>query len=87
MTFLWVNSKRFLRYGSVRNYGTIRFDFGKKYDTELRMEFLGKVRYGNTVLCFPYVTAHFPYSSNARFALLLPSTTALFLFRTFPSCL
>ena len=39
-------SKGLLRYGSVRNYGTVRLDFGKKYDTELRTEFLEKVRYG-----------------------------------------
>ena len=37
-------SKGLLRYGSVRNYGTGRLDFGK-YDTELRREFLEKVRY------------------------------------------
>ena len=73
-----VISKGLLRYGSVRNYGTVRLDFGRKYDTELRTEFLEKVRYGNTVLYFPYRTVLFPYSSNARIALLHPST-ALFL--------
>ena len=57
---------------------TVRLDLGKKYDTELRTEFLEKVRYGNMVLYFPYRTILFPYSSNARFALLLPSA-ALFL--------
>ena len=84
---LLVNSlpgKGLLRYGSVRNYGTVRLDFGKKYDTELRTEFSGKVRYGNTILYFPYRTVHFPYSSNVRFALLIASKYstffALFLF-------
>ena len=43
-------------YGTVWNYGTVRLDFGKKYDTELRTEFLEKVRHGNTVLYFPYRT-------------------------------
>ena len=73
-----VPRKGLLRYGWAWNYCTVRLDFGKKYDTELRTEFLEKVRYGNTVLCFPYRIVLFPYSSNARFALLLPST-ALFL--------
>ena len=71
-------SKGLLRYGSVRNYGTIRFDFGKKYDTELRTEFLEKVRYGTEIRYYIFRTVLFPYSSNARFALLLQST-ALFL--------
>ena len=35
---------------------TVRLNFGKKYDTELRTEFLEKVRYGNTVSYFPYRT-------------------------------
>ena len=43
-------------YSTVRNYGTEWLDFGKKYDTEFRTEFLEKVRYGNTVLYFPYRT-------------------------------
>ena len=54
-------------YGTVRNYCTVRLDFGKKYDTK----FLETVRYGKTVLYFPYLTVHFSYSSNARLALLL----------------
>ena len=58
-------------YGSVRNYGAVRLRFGNKYHAELRTEFLEKVRYGNTV--------YFPYSSNARFALLFPSTATFFL--------
>ena len=37
-------NKGLLRYGLVRNCGTVWSDFGKKYDTELRTEFLGKVR-------------------------------------------
>ena len=52
---------------------------------ELRTEFLEKVRYGNTVLYFLYRTVHFPYSNNARFALLLPSA-ALLLFAGLPAC-
>ena len=43
-------------YGTVRYGITVRLDFGKKYDTELRTEFLEKVRYGNTILYFPYRT-------------------------------
>ena len=35
---------------------TVRLDLGKKYDTKLRTEFLEKVRYGYTVLYFPYRT-------------------------------
>ena len=46
-----ITSKGLLRCGI-----TVRLDFGKKDDTELRAEFLGKVRYGNTVLYFPYRT-------------------------------
>ena len=43
-------------YGTVRYGITVRLDFGKKYGTELRTEFLEKVRYGNTVLYFTYRT-------------------------------
>ena len=71
-------TKGLLRYGSVRNYGTVRLNFGKKYDTELRTEFLEKVRYGTEIRYYIFHTVLFPYSSNARFALLLPSI-ALFL--------
>ena len=64
--------------GTVRYGITARLDFGKKYDTELRTEFLEKVRYGTEIRDHIFRTVLFPYSSNARFALLLPST-ALFL--------
>ena len=56
-----------------------RLDFGKKYDTELRTKFLEKVRYGTEIRYYIFRTVRFPYSSNVRFALLLPNT-ALFLF-------
>ena len=63
---------------------TVPLDFGKSYDTELRAEFKENVRYGieNTVLYFPSRTAHFPYSSNTRFAVMHSSNTRLHTFRT-----
>ena len=75
---MYVSSKGLLRYGLVRNYSTVQLDFGKKYDTELRTEFLEKVRYGTKIRYYIFRTVLFPYSSNSRFALLLPSN-ALFL--------
>ena len=66
-------------YGTVRYGITVRLDFGKKYDTELRTEFLEKVRYGTEIRYYIFRTVLFPYSSNARFALLLPSIALFFL--------
>ena len=43
-------------YGTVRYGITVRFDFGKKYDTELRTEFLGKVRYGMEIRYYIFRT-------------------------------
>ena len=73
-------------YGTIRYGITVRLDLGKKYDTKVRMEFLGNVRYGTEMRYYIFRTVHFPYSSNARFAFLLPSA-ALFFFCTFPACL
>ena len=64
--------------GLLRHGITVRLDFGKKCDTELRTEFLEKVRYGTEIRYYIFRIVLFPYSSNARFALLLPNT-ALFL--------
>ena len=65
-------------HGTVRYGIAVRLDFGKKYENGITYGIFRKsIRYGNTVY-FPYRTVHSPYSSNARFALLLPST-ALFL--------
>ena len=61
-------------YGTVRYGITVRLDFGKKYDTE----FLEKARYCTDIRYYIFRTVLFPYSSNALFARLLPST-ALFL--------
>ena len=64
-------NKGLLRYGI-----TVRLHFGKKYDTELRTEFLEKI--GTEMRYYIFRTVLFPYFRNARFALLLLST-ALFL--------
>ena len=67
--------KGLLRYGSVRNYGTVKFWQKVRYGITYGI-FRSTVRKYNII--FPYLTVHFPYSSNACFALLLP-ITALFL--------
>ena len=68
-----------VRFGTELRYGTVRFWQKVRYGITYGIFRKSAVRYGNTVLYFPYRAVHFPYSSNARFALLLPST-ALFLF-------
>ena len=45
---------------TVRFGITVRLDFGKKYDTELRTEFLEKVRYGTEIRYYIFRTV--PYS-------------------------
>ena len=46
-------------YGTVRNYGTVRLSFGKKYGTELRTLFSGKLRYGTKLRYYVFRTV--PY--------------------------
>ena len=43
---------------TVRNYGTVRLNFGKKLGAELRTVFSGKLQYGTKIryLFFPYRT-------------------------------
>ena len=53
-TLIVVQGVATVRFGTELRYG--RLDFGKKYNTEFSTEFLEKVRYGNTVLYFPYST-------------------------------
>ena len=43
-------------YGTVRYGITVRLDFGKKYDTELRTEFLEKVRYAAEIRYYIFRT-------------------------------
>ena len=73
-----------LNKGLLRCGITVWLDFGKKYDAELRTEFLEKVRYGNTVLYFSCRTVQFPYSSNTRFALCFQVLHFSFLSITLP---
>ena len=64
-----MSSKGLLRYGSVRNYGTVRLDFGKKYDTELRTEFLEKVRYGTEIRYYIFRTVPYSFCTPVTHAL------------------
>ena len=59
--------KGLLRYGLVRNYGTVRF--GKKYDTELRTEFLEKVRYGTELRYYIFRTVPYSFRTPVAHAL------------------
>ena len=49
-----------VRFGTELRYGTVGLDFGKKYDTELRTEFLEKVRFGTKIRYYIFCTV--PYS-------------------------
>ena len=53
----------------VRNYGTVRLDFGKKYDTELRTEFLEKVRYGTEIRYYIFRTVPYSFRTPVTHAL------------------
>ena len=53
--------KGLLRYGSVRNYGSVRLDFGKKYDTELRTELYSFRTTVTHALHFCFQVLHFSF--------------------------
>ena len=44
---------------TVRNYGTVRLNFGKKYGTELRTVFSGILRYGTKIRYYFFRTVLF----------------------------
>ena len=49
MALLDLSCMQGLEYCTVRNYGTVRLNFGKKYGTESRTIFSGKLRYGTKI--------------------------------------
>ena len=65
--------------GLLRYEISVRLDFDKKYGTELRTEFLEKVRYRTEIRYYIFRTVHFSCSSNTRFAFLPPSNALFFL--------
>ena len=50
-----------LEYGTELRYGTV--EFWKKYGTELRTVFSGKLRYGTKIRYYFFRTVIFPYIS------------------------
>ena len=56
-------------YGTVRYGITARLDFGKKYHTELRMEFLEKVRYGTEIRYYIFRTVPYSFGTPVTHAL------------------
>ena len=47
----------------------VRFDFGKKYNTELRTEFLEKVRYGTKMRYYIFRTVPYTFRTPVMHAL------------------
>ena len=64
-----ITIKGLLRYGSERNYGTVRLDFGKKYGTELRTKFLEKVRYGTEIRSYIFRSVPYTFHTPVMHAL------------------
>ena len=56
------------RYGTVRYGITVRLDFGKKYDAELRTEFLGKVRYSTKIRYYIFRTVPYTFRTTVKHA-------------------
>ena len=48
---------------------TVRLDFGKKYDTELRTEFLEKVRHGTEIRYYVFRTVPYSFRTPVTHAL------------------